>query len=612
MSTKSNDTTLKYLLDQVENGKAQLPEFQRNWVWDDTKICKLLESLTSGFPMGAIMFLDYGGDDVRFKYRTFTGVQEDKKVITPDVLVLDGQQRLTTLFQALKNNFAVETRSETNKEKIIRRFYYLDIRKSLDENFDRLDSIISIPENKLLTENIGRDVILDLRTREKEFESLMFPLNLTFSKDLDKWMFDMIGFYKENGMEYLSLFQEFKTKVLSQISDYTIPVISLTRDTSKEAVCQIFENVNTGGVPLTVFELITAIYAADEFDLRKDWDDIKLDFRKSKTNILEEINATNFITAITLLSSYKKYLNNAGSVSCKKKNVLKLELSEYCKNRIALVKGFKAASDFLVHEGIYTSRDLPYNSQLIPLAAIFAFDFENANKLSIKNNRDKLSKWYWSGVFGELYGGANETRFALDITGIFDWINDDIIPDTVNRANFQVIRLLTMQTRNSAAYKGMIALIMQDSPLDFISANKMDIASFLDESTDIHHIFPQNYCETNKLPFQKWNSVVNKTPIYASTNRSIGGRAPSEYINTMRNKNLSNMQIDMVLHSHKINPDSLKRDDFDQFIIDRAIKLLNRIEIATGKNISGRDSEEVENSFGAQLIDRNGVNRYDI
>lgn len=602
MSTKSNDTSLKFLLEQVENGKAQLPEFQRNWVWDNIKICKLIESLTSGFPMGAIMFLDYGGDDVRFKYRPFTGVKENKKNVVPDVLVLDGQQRLTTLFQVLKNEKAVETRIETNKDKIIKRFYYLDIRKSLDENYDCLDSIFSIPENKKLTENIGRNVIIDLTTREKEFENLMFPLNLTFSKEVDKWMFDMIGYYKESGMEYLNLFQEFKTKVLSQITDYNIPVISLTKDTSKEAVCQIFENVNTGGVPLTVFELVTAIFAADEFDLRKDWEDILNEFQKSKTNLLAEINATNFMTSMALLASYKKYLNHQGTVSCKKKNVLKLDLSDYRSNRDTLVKGFKAASDFLVHEGIYTSRDLPYTSQLVPLAAIFAYDNANGNKLSIKTNRDKLSNWYWCGVFGELYGGANETRFSTDIIGLFDWINHNIIPDTVSRSNFQVTRLLTMQTRNSAAYKGMMALIMQDSPLDFMSANKMDIASFLDESTDIHHIFPQNYCEINRLPSQKWNSVVNKTPIYASTNRSIGGRAPSEYINTMKNKNLTDQQIDEALNSHMINPDLLRTDTFDQFIIDRAIKLLNRIELATGKNISGRDSEEVITSFGASLI----------
>ena len=56
MAVESHDKKLDDLLKMVEEGKAQLPDFQRSWVWDDTKICKLIESITSDFPMGASMF----------------------------------------------------------------------------------------------------------------------------------------------------------------------------------------------------------------------------------------------------------------------------------------------------------------------------------------------------------------------------------------------------------------------------------------------------------------------------------------------------------------------------------------------------------------------------
>ena len=78
MAVESHDKKLEDLLKMVEEGKAQLPDFQRSWVWDDTKICKLIESITSGFPMGAAMFLANGGEHIRFKYRKFEGV--DSKV----------------------------------------------------------------------------------------------------------------------------------------------------------------------------------------------------------------------------------------------------------------------------------------------------------------------------------------------------------------------------------------------------------------------------------------------------------------------------------------------------------------------------------------------------
>ena len=88
MAVESHDKKLDDLLKMVEEGKAQLPDFQRSWVWDDTKICKLIESITSGFPMGAAMFLANGGEHIRFKYPTFEGLNSILGV-TSDRLVLD-------------------------------------------------------------------------------------------------------------------------------------------------------------------------------------------------------------------------------------------------------------------------------------------------------------------------------------------------------------------------------------------------------------------------------------------------------------------------------------------------------------------------------------------
>lgn len=602
MAVHSVDHDLSELLTWVGNGKAQLPDFQRSWVWDDTKICKLIESISSGFPMGAAMFLETGNSGVRFKYRPLEGVSANN-LNTPDFLILDGQQRLTTLYQVFKTPEPVATRPATNKDKVILRHYYIDIRKALDQTADRLDAIISINEKKQLTEDIGRTVILDLSTRENEFKELMYPLNIALDLSASSdWMLELNDYYAGDA-SIRTLYKEFNKQVLRNIQSYKIPIISVTKDTSKEAVCQIFENVNTGGVKLTVFELVTATFAADEFNLRDDWDDIQSKFKSTKqADILRVVENTNFLTAMALLISYRQSQAGNGAVTCKKRDVLKMNVIDYKANRDFLVSGFIKAASFLINQGVFTSQNLPYTSQLVPLAAIFAYAEEKGINLAIQTNKDILAHWYWCGVFGELYGGANETRYASDIVDVFNQINGGEQPETVVRASFQPRRLLSMQTRNSAAYKGVMALILQDSPLDFMSANKMDIATYLDESTDIHHIFPQNYCEQQGYDSMKWNSVINKTPIYASTNRSIGGRAPSEYIGTMANKGLTLDQIEGAITSHKIDYGFLKADDFDNFIIDRAIKLLDRIEDAMGKSISGRDSEDTIKAFGSPLI----------
>ena len=85
--------SLNDLLKMVEDGKAQLLVFQRSWVWDGTKICKLIEGITFGFPMGTAMFLANGGEQVRFSYRKFEGVTSPEEDTT-EWLVLDGSNDL--------------------------------------------------------------------------------------------------------------------------------------------------------------------------------------------------------------------------------------------------------------------------------------------------------------------------------------------------------------------------------------------------------------------------------------------------------------------------------------------------------------------------------------
>ena len=171
---KTNDTQITELMKKIHEGKVQLPDFQRGWVWDDGRIKALIASITSNFPVGAAMFLKYGNENIRFKYRVIEG--SPSMGITPEELILDGQQRLTSVYAALYNQAPVNTR--TDKGKDIKRFYYIDIEKALDPSVDRVDAIISVPENKLVTSVFGREVKIDVSSKEKEFENKLYPLNI--------------------------------------------------------------------------------------------------------------------------------------------------------------------------------------------------------------------------------------------------------------------------------------------------------------------------------------------------------------------------------------------------------------------------------------------------
>lgn len=589
---KTNDRALTDLMKAVASGAAQLPDFQRGWVWDDGRIKALILSVIHNFPVGAAMFLEYGNKSIHFKHKPIEG-SDASAGIEPDELILDGQQRLTSLYNALYSKNPVRTKTDKGKE--IDRFYYLDIEKAIDPCADE-DVVISIPSTRQLTSDFGRKVALDLSARQNEFQQKMFPLNIILdSGEEQKWQNEYYAYYNYDPA-VIRQFTELFSKIIMPTQKYAVPVILLDKDTPKEAVCQVFENVNTGGVSLTVFELVTAIFAMDDFPLRKDWEERKGKYFSGE--LLNIVTATDFLTALTLLSSFKE----GGTVSCKKKDVLALQLQFYQKYADDLCKGFSAADKLLQEERIFSSRDLPYSTQLIPLAAICTV-LMDGNKIYTTTIKNMVKQWYWCGVFGELYGSANESRYANDMTQVIKWITDGgDLPKSITDFFFNPTRLLGLQSRQSAAYKGIMALILKNHARDFISGAEMDFSTYSNEKIDIHHIFPKDYCIGKKYDRAKWNSIVNKTPISASSNREIGGVAPSTYLGKLEKKgSVLPSDLDGYVETHWINHSLLRNDEFQNFIVDRAKKLLSAIEAATGRTISGKDSDEVQQEFGAAL-----------
>ena len=599
----SLDTNLSQLLTEVDSGKIQLPEFQRDWTWDDNRIRGIIASLSQGYPMGAIMRLQYGNPEIKFKYRTITGVGNQE--IVPDYLVLDGQQRLTSIYQAVYSRNVVTTRTEKNKD--IKRFYYLSMEDCVNEDVDRIDAVLSIPEDRKVKENFDRDIKLDLSDREKEYAQKCFPINIIFSNNtLMEWSMGYWQYYASDP-DSIELFKKFNDQVISTISTYKLPVITLDKSTPREAVCKVFENVNTGGVPLTVFELVTATFATESFDLRKDWQDCRRVIRglddTLRTDLFDGIDETTFLTTVTLYTSYLEKKKTGKAVSCKKKDVLALSYHSYLENRNQVLIGFQLAREFLLkYQYVFRMRDLPYTTQIIPLTAICAA--LGKTKCNEPNTVKILTRWYWCGILGEMYGGANETRYANDIEDVIDEIEGKpSAMRTVNAAFFSSTRLLTLQTRLSAAYKGIMALLYKEKCRDFMNDTTIDIINSMIQSPDIHHIFPEAYCNRVGIPRQKYNSIVNKTPILAETNRSIGGNAPSVYARGILKKvdGLTETELRDRIESHMINYDALVHDDFDTYFIDRAKALLNLIENAMNKPVSDRGAETTIQQFGTSL-----------
>ncbi len=493
----------------------------------------------------------------------------------------------------------------TPKNKKVRRWFYIDIRKALDASVDREEAIVGVPEDRVIRTDFGREVVTDLSTPEKEYAALMYPVSQVF--DWDNWQDGFDEHWQGDANKALrDTFRTFKRHVLENFKGYRVPVISLDRSTSKEAVCVVFEKVNTGGKPLDAFELVTAMYAADGHELRKDWygdDSTKGRHRRfvdtmrpadTEAGIIAGVGNTDFLQAISLFYTRerRREAEKAGkqgkelpAVTGNRQALLNLPLAAYKRYKKEVEHGFVQAAKYLHMLHIYRIFDLPYQSQIVPLAAIIA-DIGDAWEHDA--HRAKLVRWYWNGVFGELYGSAVESRIARDFMEVPAWLKGGPEPSTVSETIFRAVRLKTMRMRLSAAYKGVNALLMKEGAQDFRSGQKFDHTLFFGENVDIHHVFPQDWCKQQHINPAVYDSIINKTPLSFRTNRIIGGVAPSEYLAKLEKGDtvmpaIDSERLDGFLRSHLIDPGALRGDRFEAFMADRQKQLLRLIEQATGK-----------------------------
>jgi hypothetical protein len=336
------------LLREVRDGQLELPEFQRGWVWPDRHIASLVASISQGYPVGAVMMLRTGGD-IRFKQRPVEGATPPARTQV-ERLILDGQQRLTSLFQALLLDKPVQTQDV--RKHPISGWFYVDIRGALDPHTDREETIRFLPSDRVVR-NFRGEPSEDLSTPEQEYERHLFPLARVF--DPDDWA---TGFQEhwDYDRDHIKLWNAFNREFIRRFDQYQVPVIELGRDTPRQAVCQVFEKVNTGGVTLTVFELLTATYAADEFDLRHDWEERRRQWSAPEFRILREVSNTDFLQTVTLLATKARREralqagddpDRAPRIGCRRADMLVLQVEEYQRWAPEAVTGLRKAAKFL-------------------------------------------------------------------------------------------------------------------------------------------------------------------------------------------------------------------------------------------------------------------------
>lgn len=542
------------LLNAINRREMALPDFQRDFVWQPGQTKSLIVSLAKRFPAGSLLLLESG--EPIFQARSFTGAP-DLNGHKPKYLVLDGQQRLSSLYHALYGNGE--------------HIFYVSLKKLLD-GAEIEDAI----------EFARKDQGHYYATLDKQARWGVLPLAVIFGGDgYHKWLRNVTkaiqeleaegkqaGFTSAQIDDVDALYDTY----IKPIETYEFPVVTLSEKTSLEAVCTIFETLNSTGVRLSVFDLLGARFFAQNENLRKRWADALDSTRHLKEFDIDPYYVLQAISAVSLNS-------------IKRGDVLKLSpdiVSEWWDH---VIWGMDETLDLLRTEcGVLRKDLLSYNTIVVPMAAVFALHYNDTGPAQ-GALRTRLTRWYWCSVFGQRYESNPTSQTISDLNDIRRWMSGGQAPETIREFEFDKERLFTTTNRQRAIYRGVLCLILRNGPRDFHKAKVLTPGIMEEQLVDDHHVFPSAYLQsTMSLPSAEVDAIVNRTLIDRQTNQSIGKNPPSAYLEKVESSWNNPAMFDEVLGSHLLptGPESsLRRDDYETFRHERAEALYRLIVKAT-------------------------------
>jgi hypothetical protein len=547
----TNPRELKELLRQINACEAALPDFQRDFVWDPNATQELIVSVASNYPAGSLLRIR--NTHSLFACREFQGAQS-LNGSKPTYLVLDGQQRLTSLYQAFYG--VGEYR------------YYLNLRKLLDG--DELE-----------------ECIFHLRTTAKQAAMLVHPdeqaqeliLPLDVLKDgtggFLTWMLRAAERARTDSARIalqISL-MKLREDYVQAIDDYRFPVVTLSDATGAEAVCTIFETLNRTGVKLSPFELLTARFWPKNVNLRH-----LLAQAQTAYPIITDfaVDPYYLLQVVALVAR--------STPSCKRGDVLDLtaaDISEWwARASSGMARGLELLRDDC---GVLIPGWLPYQPMLVPLAAVLAKLPPLAGP-GEGARRQKLTRWFWCAVFGQTYESGANSQTARDFVDLVEWLNGGAEPASVASLQFDPLILRDTTPRQRALYRGTICLVLSREPRDFHNLSKITAEMIVDNHIDDHHIFPYAFLGKQNVPTRLRDCVLNRTLIDRKPNQRISARAPSDYMAEMRAE-LGVDKLTALLESHTLpaGPDSpFWGDDFTVFLDWRQEALWREIQRVTG------------------------------
>lgn len=463
----SGNERLASLLDDVKRGSIKIPAFQREYVWSDEQILGLIDSIYSGYPVGSLLLWS---TKTPLKFERNVGGFElpEIKEDYPVNYILDGQQRLTTLFGVFNSD-----KPTINKE-LAHRF-----------------NIHYIP---------SEDKFYHAYTKPRDIKSVSLNCILETTK-----LISQLSKFNEEEVGKI-------TRLVDRFKDYDFPVVTI-KERNNQEVCRIFQRINSSGTSLSTIELLTAWTWSEDFNLRTEINKINEYLSSKGFSHVDEPLLMRCLTAIISKEIDSEALINVDPI--------KLSSSVIC-----LSDGIKKTIDFLEKDlKVQNSIFLPFPIMIVP----FVYFFANVERPT-GEQLNSLKRWFWCCAFSQRYKAGTNAFVMEDILEMDKLINnkDKFIqfPIKIEQHFFRKAWRI-----NSSAAKATICLLAQLNPRSFITGKVVDLGVALAayNARQFHHIYPKSFLNKKGIGFHESNIIANIAFLTAQDNNSISDQDPATY-----------------------------------------------------------------------------------
>lgn len=517
----------------LANGTYVIPAFQRDFVWNIEQSAKLLDSWLKGYPLGSFIMWTTDESLCPVKQIGNTIIYDKKDSTEKTTYILDGQQRITSIFAAIRGLK-------------IKKNSYEDIIINLDADFNN-------HENSIVT----------IKNEDTKFQ------HISFTKLLKEDAYYLVSNYTQ---DYVKKIGEIQKK----INELDFSAIKI-EGASIEVATEIFTRLNTGGKKLDDFDIMVAkTYRPKtkehaEFNLADKVDEYAKTLPATYKGVIAERKKMLPLISLCL----------RGEVNGKAR--LSITRDEMISSFDEVIKATNRAIDFCVSYLKIPVWSMVAYTSVFQLFVYFFYNYNKTHNLAAPTltQQQYLIDYYWRCVLNERFASATDSKTADDAKNVMDKILAGDTPEQhgvmlsvdsfIGRGEFKLNRAFVM---------GMIGLLMSKNPKSLSNNSLVCFDSSWISNTqknNYHHFFPQNMVGNNWTN-EPVNNICNIILQDASTNQiEIGNRRPSDYIDEFArsNSNLYNTLRDHLIYD--INAYGIPSDNFDIFIKKRASAFIEEI-----------------------------------